>query len=221
MIGEERQPGDTPSANAQEYRQVFVAWVHQLLFLGYQQLGNAASLSGEEEPAITGKLVEQIEAVLDDPKSAQWTTYFHVSDDPPVNDGGQTGKRRKRVDIRFSSTRHRPRQRFSFEAKWLGKGNPAADYLGVNGLGCFLACQYAVKDSDAGMLGYIRSDSPEEWADKIETNLKGAAGEYAVCSGYGWRKHSFKNGPTHTFHTRHRRTNGREIEIYHSLLLFC
>ena len=221
MIGTERQSGDTPSENAKEYQQTFVARVHQLLFLGYQRLDNPGSLSEHDEPAITGMLVQKIEAVLDDPKAAQWITYFHVKDDPPVNDGVRTGKRRKRVDIRFSSARHRPRQHFSFEAKWLGKGNPVADYLGENGLGCFLACQYSAEDSDAGMLGYIRTDSPEEWADKIEKNLKGPAGKYAVCSGYGWRKHSFKNGPTHTFHTRHHRTNGHEIEIYHSLLLFC
>lgn len=221
MIGTERQSGDTPSANAQEYRQALLAWVHQLLFLGYQRLDNPGSLSGEEEPAITGMLVQQIAGVLDDPKSAQWTTYFHVKDDPPVNDGVRTGKRRKRVDIEFCYAQHRPRQHFSFEAKWLGSGNPVADYLGENGLGCFLACQYAAADSDAGMLGYIRTDSPEKWADKIGESLKGTVEKYAVCPGHGWRKHPFENGPTHTFRTRHHRKKGKEIEIYHSLLLFC
>ncbi len=221
MIGAERQSGDTPSGNAKDYRKVFVARVHQLLLLGYKRLDKPESLSEQEEPAITGKLVEQIDAVLDDRTSAQWVMYFQVKDDPPENDGVRTGKRRRRVDIEFVSGPYRPRQRFSFEAKWLGKDNPLAVYLGSDGLGCFLAGQYAAKDEDAGMLGYIRTDSPEKWAGKLGDSLKETAERYAVCSGCGWKKHSFKGGPGHTFHTRHRRDDGREIEIYHSLLSFC
>lgn len=47
MIGTERQPGDTSSGNAKDFRHAFVVRVHQLLFLGYQRLDNPASLSGE------------------------------------------------------------------------------------------------------------------------------------------------------------------------------
>ena len=209
------------SANTHDYRNVFLGRVHEVLQLGYRRL-DAKSYCAHDEPSITGNLVESIRAVMNDPKSPRWMNFFHVEDDPPVNNGTQTGKRRDRVDIELSSAVRRPRCRFSFEAKRLGVKNPVSDYVGCNGLGCFLDGKYAAKSDDAGMIGYVQSDSPDKWADKLAAQLNGSVTGHAVCSDGQWKVNKFKNGPGHTFHTRHKRkTIDREINIYHSLLIFC
>lgn len=220
MIDPISQICESKSSNFSDFQLAFLSHIHELLFLGYQKL-DAKALSTSDEPSITGELVRGIRAVMDDPDSADWVVQFNVEDDPPVNDGKSVGKRRPRVDIGFSSNERKPRDHLVFEAKRLGPSHPIAGYLNRDGLGCFLAGQYAAKDGDAGMLGYVQSSPLEDWADKLGKKLKGSSKKYAVCSGYGWKKHSFKGGPGHTFHTRHRRDDGRQIEIYHSLLRFC
>jgi hypothetical protein len=189
--------------------------------MGYERL-DAKGFSAEEEPSITGKLVVSMDTVIDDPKSKGWVKHLHVKDDPPVNDGNRTGKRRKRIDIEVVSAERMPRNHFSFEAKRLGKNNPISDYLGPDGLGRFLGGEYAANENDAGMLGYLQSATPADWASGLAAELTDSAKEYAVCASFGWKEHVFSRGPEHTFHTRHARKGlGRDLNIYHTLLSFC
>src|SRR4051812_48344025 len=107
------------SSNASALRKIFVGRVHQLLQLGYERLVPAA-LAKEQEPTITGYLVDAIDKVLSE-RSQGWMIAFSVHDDPPINDGHRKGKQRRRVDLRIDSAQLRPRARFRFEAKRLGK----------------------------------------------------------------------------------------------------
>ncbi len=211
----------SPSANTHDYRNAFLGRVHEILQLGYQRV-DVKSCSLSDEPTITGKLVESIRTVMDDPKSPRWMNFFSVEEDPPVNNGTKTGKRRDRLDIEFSSGTRRPRCRFSFEAKRLGVKNPVSDYIGREGLGCFLDGRYAAESDDAGMIGYMQSDSPREWAEKLAAQVDGLAKNHAVCKNGHWKASRFAKGPQYTFHTRHKRARiSREINIFHSLLAFC
>jgi hypothetical protein len=208
------------SANAPAFRTVFLNRVHELLCLGYQRLDPKTHVS-DDETAITGDLVEAMDAVIDDSQSRDWVRLFHVKDDPPINIAGRRGKHRRRIDIEVVSGESRPRSHFSFEAKRLRTNTSLGEYLGVDGLGCFLAGHYASNEDDAGMLGYVQSRSAKDWADDLQTRLRKSPKGYGVCRGHSWKLRPFIKGPRHTYYTRHKRPAiARNIEIYHTLLSF-
>lgn len=70
---------------------------------------------------ITGLICKQMEAILDDPASPRWVDDCEIHDDPPVHDKVRQGKHRRRVDLKLTSRRFRPRCRFCFEAKCLNR----------------------------------------------------------------------------------------------------
>ncbi|MGA2255127.1 MAG: hypothetical protein ABSG53_10735 [Thermoguttaceae bacterium] len=178
-----------------------------------------------QETAITGFLVEAIDAVLDRPPM-RWMQFYSVYDDPPVNEPKwrwqrRAGRSRKRVDIRIDCAETSPRTRFRFECKRLGRGHPAANYLGADGLGCFLRAEYAREDTRAGMLGYVQSDNEEKWAGKIEAAIASAEDHYAIQHDSPWRHEPVINELMHTYRSGHSRGRGRRpIEISHTLLRF-
>lgn len=222
MIGNSARRRRERSSNTPEYRKVFVTRVHQLLQLGYTRI-DAKACANEEETSITGFLTRAMDDVIDDGTSARWVRHFNVHDDPPVNSkDGRKGRRRRRIDIKLVSSERWPRSRFSFEAKRLGKASPLKEYLGAKGIGCFIAAQYAAEESDGGMLGYVQEGMVDEWQAKLKEQFDKPANNLAVCPGHSWKKHPFRSGPTHTFHSRHNRQSvGREFDIYHTLLAFC
>jgi hypothetical protein len=208
------------SLNASDFRRIFLVRVHRLLYLGYKRL-DIRTYANAEEPDITGDLRGAMEAVIDDPNAVDWLHLFYVEDEHHVNDAKRKGKRRKRVDIRVTASRPRPRNHFSIEAKRLSAKCPIGDYMGSEGLGCFLSGDYAAAEDDAGMLGYIQSKTIDEWAAALKELLDGEAATYQVSDGIAWAEHRFKGGPPMTFHSRHlRKTVGRPIDIFHNLLVF-
>lgn len=213
------------SYNSEDYERQFVPRVHQLIKLGYDRL-NPRRYATAEETAITGDLVEAMDAVLDEP-AERWMRYYSVHDDPPVNEphrrGQQRriGKARRRVDIRIDSARTSPRSRFRFECKRLGPGHGVSHYLGHDGLGCFLTCAYARDDERAGMLGYIQSEDEATWAFRIEQALLSAPADSAVRRESTWRLDPVIPALGHTYRSGHSRTTRRgPIEIYHTMLRF-
>ncbi len=215
-----RQPDRT--SNAADYRKAFLTRVHQLLQLGYARI-DAKACVDDEETSITGFLAQSMDDVIDDPGSARWTRHFNVHDDPPVNSSeGRKGRRRRRIDIKLVSSEKWPRSRFSFEAKRLGKTSPVTAYLGQTGLGCFIGGQYASEEQDGGMLGYIQNGSIDEWEEQLKDRFAKPSKDLAVCPGHSWKVHAFRGGPPRTFLSRHRRKSvGRDIDIYHTLFMFC
>lgn len=221
MINRRRVRRQEPTASSPAYRQVFVTRVHQLLELAYRR-SDPTTFQASQETAITGELVRIMDDVIDDPASPRWIRHFSVHDDPPVNAPGRLGRSRKRLDIKVVSAHRSPRSRFSFEAKRLGEDNPTGDYLGEEGLGCFLTGDYARDEGDAGMLGYVQSGTLGDWAGKIGDRISGAAKEFGLIVGQAWTHRPFRNGPAHTYHTRHaRKSVGRHIDVYHTLLACC
>jgi hypothetical protein len=219
------QPGG-PSDNSGDYERQFVPRVHRLVKLGYDRL-NPRQYATAEETAITGDLVEAIDAVLDDP-AERWMRYYSVYDDPPVNQPHRRGrprrqgKARRRVDIRIDSSQVSPRTRFRFECKRLGPAHGVRNYLGPKGLGCFLAGQYARGDDRAGMLGYVQSDDEPTWAARIEQSLIASPAEFAARRENPWRHEPVVPALVHTYRSGHGRGPGRRlIEIYHTLLRFA
>ncbi len=217
---DDAQSGDAgASANASDYRWVFLQRVHGVLQAGYLRL-NPSDYASSDEPTISGVLAGAMRAYLRE-DAPDWADHFSVHDDPPVTDGTRTGKRRNRIDIGVESSTPRPGQRFSFEAKRLGPGNSVGKYLGPDGLGCFLSGKYARQDDAAGMLGYVQSDSPAQWASKIQAGLQANVSVHGTSASRCWASHAFATGPEFVFASNHDRPAvGRPIAVYHSLLSF-
>jgi hypothetical protein len=118
-------------------------------------------------------------------------------------------------------TQHGRRPRFQCEAKRLHSDSSLGEYLGQDGLGRILNGDYAAQHPDAGMLGYVQSGTPEEWANKLESKLKDEDGPYDVLRGGGLRPMKLSRSLSHTFYSRHNRAPVKApIDMYHTLLLF-
>ena len=220
MIDPLSPQGDGVSANAPDYRRIFLRRVHHLLRFAYERL-TPANYATEEEPSITGDLEQAIQAICDDPKSPDWVSQYASSDDPPVNVPGRKGKHRPRIDIRIVSLERRPRTRFYFEAKRLGTDHRAANYWGKDGLGCYLRGDYASQEEDGGMLGYMQSDDEAHWASKLKEKLQKTNADYAPVANPLWHLHQFGPECLPAYRSEHMRQQPKlKIVIYHTLLMF-
>jgi hypothetical protein len=212
------------SANRSDYEQLFIRRVYDLIKLGYNKLCSS-TYATEEETVITGDLAEAIEGILEDPNE-DWMRFYRVYDDPPINESiaapRRRGKGRRRVDIKLDSSEVAPYARFCFEAKRLGKGNPVSRYLGPKGLGCFLNGSYAGAEQRGGMLGYVQSDDEQTWAAKIDKAFTSSPNSFCLQT----KQSHFRLNQTsaqlrHTYVSEHRRTtDGKQLQIYHSFLIF-
>ena len=212
--------GDGLSDNAPEYRQVFLIHVHRLLQTGYERLV-PAEFSDAKEPVISGRIAEQIESYLDGPAAEGWEVFYEVFDQNPEHDKRRGGNERLKTDIRIKRTCTSPRLRFIFEAKRLRNASSLRAYFSDEGLGAFLSGDYAASSLDVGMLGYIQTGTPEEWACKVEGRLRDSAEKLCVIAARAWCKHKFVRGSDHTYRSCHTRTaSGHPLDIYHTFLLF-
>lgn len=209
------------SDNAPEYRQVFLIHVHRLLQIGYSRLV-PAQFGNTEEPVITGRIAEEIEQFLDEPPLEGWEIFYEVFNEHPERDHRRKGNERLKTDIRIKSSGTSPRLRFIFEAKRLRDGGSLRAYFNEEGIGAFLNEEYAKDSLDAGMLGYVQTGTPNDWAARIENRLIADEKRLRVIPGKGWRRHRFDNGPEYSFLSSHSRSSSdHRIDVYHSLLVFC
>lgn len=210
----------SPAGNTPEFRQAFIRKCHRLVGLAYQTL-DAPSFHGAEETEITGELVHAMEELLEKPSAPRWMHQMDVLDDPPQNTPGRRGRRRRRVDIEIRRVQAGPRPRFRFEAKRLNSKQSIAAYLGRDGLMLYVTGEYAREQDEAGMLGYIQTETPAEWAGRIGGQLHGSATSYSVCMAGEWVSSPLVEELGHTFRSGHDRSAvGRSIAVYHTLLIF-
>ena len=219
MIKSSRPHDSSSSANSVFLRSVFLRRVHELVLLGYDRM-NASTYATEQEPVITGDLVNAIDSVLSE-RIEPWMSMFSVHDDPAINDGKRKGKRRQRVDLRLDSGEFSPRARFQFECKRLGKRHTSKVYLGPEGLGCFLRGDYAKDDDQAGMIGYVQSGNLGDWGMRIEKELMKTPDIYAMVPKTTFAAGVPRSTASLSYHSQHHRaTLGRPIVIDHVLLSF-
>jgi hypothetical protein len=205
-----------------EYQKAFRKYVFKLLKMGYDRL-DAASLKNSEEEDITGEIVREINEILDDRGSPSWVRFFTVHEELRINEAGRRGKRRKRVDIEFEWVCHCPRPHYPFEAKRLCiNTHPISEYVGPSGLGEFLSGNYAQDRIEAGMIGYIQSDTPEAWAAKAQKKFEKEPEIIQICSDGNWTNIKIISELGHCFRSKHHRsTEKRPITLYHVFLIFC
>lgn len=162
-----------PNELAADYWSVFRKHVFSLVQMGHSRLDRQALQMAQEED-ITGELQRAIAELLDS-DAPSWADAYSICEEPRVHAPDRRGKRRRRLDLRFERVDSRPRPHYEFECKRLCKDKSGvADYFGQDGMALFLSGEYASGWPEAGMLGYVQTDSPEEWAQKLERKLEGA-----------------------------------------------
>jgi hypothetical protein len=206
----------------QAYANRLCTHAHCLIAEGYARMEKAAFAS-ELEPAITGELVRQMRAYLESGATAPtWAVFYTIHDDPPRSVVGKLGIARPRVDIEFERVVSGPRPRLQFEAKRLDTptGHTVSGYLGKDGLGCFTSGRYPMTHHEAGMLGYVQSETEEIWADRIELALRKEKAKYmATDPPFSYQRlHSLLR---YTYRSHHRQGKRPEfVTIHHILLRF-
>lgn len=216
------QLSESSSDDSNDYHNAFRKRVFTLLKWGHERLDAGAYKNSEEED-ITGDLVKEIKAILQDRNYPRWISNYTVHEEPRINSLDRKGKHRKRLDIEFERVRHGSRPCYPFEAKRLcAKTHPISKYSGSSGMGEFLAGSYAADKNEAGMLGYIQSDTPEIWAKKAANKFKTDAAKIQMCSGGDWIRVNIINKIEHSYRTVHDRVSvGKPITMYHLFLNFC
>ena len=221
MSNDSPTPPPMAKSNAPLYQSAFVKKCHTLIALGHARL-SAPSLSAAQETEITGELVREIKAVLQHDAAPGWMAHFYVADDPPQNAPNRLGKARRRVDIEFERGGQRGfRPRLHFEAKRLYRSGSVSDYLGAEGLGLFVAGEYASTQDVGGMIGYVQSDQPAIWVEKIRNGLAADAARFGFRVPPGLVAVSLSASLELTQLSHHDRIAvGRPVAIYHTFLRF-
>lgn len=214
-----KEPHDFASNNKAPYRTSLVNRSHQILKLGYDLL-DPALLGASEEEAITGRLTKAMQDALEDLDAPPWAKNFWAAEETRVNESDREGKHRLRIDIEVIEHRRGPRPRFRFEAKRLRDPDSRREYLGHDGLGCFLDGRYAASDPDAGMLGYVQEGTVADHVTTISDALLKDPARFRVAQDGGWKEHRLVKG-LQTYASSHQRTSELPgILIFHTLLHF-
>ena len=201
-------------------RLAFIGNVHRMLALGYSRL-DAPKYHDADENLLTQEFAAALRKVANDAGSPRWAAQFVVHEKQKQNDGKRQGNYRLELDIVLERTQHGRNPTFVIEAKRLGPRHPVTTYLGPKGMGAFISCEYAKEHGDAGMLGYVQSQTMDQWCDSIGRELGAPNANYHVETNGTWQPHAFRGGPAKTYCSRHTRSGNRgAITIYHTLLNF-
>lgn len=162
----------TSSVLDEEYWNFRRIHVHLLVAWGYLE-AKPQIVQTDKEDDITDFICQAIERVILSNR-APWCSEYEVHEQKPISGGSRTGPDRRKTDIiiRFLTESQRPT--YVFEAKPLNypKGYQRENnYIdNLNGLGRFIKGEYADYTSnypEVGMLGYVLSDTPEKWRDRL------------------------------------------------------
>jgi len=202
------------------YLLAFIRNCHRWLGIGYSLL-DARSLAAAEEPAITGELVKAMKEAKLAADAPGWMIRMYVADDPPVNFPGRLGKHRRRVDMEFERSERGNTLHFHCEAKRLYRSDSVVEYLGSEGLGMFLAGDYARNEPAGAMLGYVQTENTAEWIGRLKATLAKERVKYGVTNNSLLQAAGLIPELPQIQASEHERPMiGRSILIYHTLLTF-
>lgn len=210
------------SANRSYFEQAFIGHVLRLVQMGYDRIPQPEDYAKAQETDITGVLKCAVQRAMEDHRAPEWTLFYHVTEEEPIETATRQGKRRRRVDIEIVRSVRGPRPRFQFEAKRLHDSSSTAAYVGQDGLGCFLAGAdaYARQSQSASMLGYVQTGTSAKWAKRISARLASTPSARQTAANGAWQSHQTVSGPNHTYRTAHNRPQSDPIALYHILLTF-
>ncbi len=191
----------------------------RLIWLGYQRL-NPMSFAMSDEDDITDELVEQINLVRQDSDAPDWVDRYEVHEQRRKRIDGKRGKDRPIMDIEIERHHRGPRPRLGFEAKRLGRGHTAGNYLGNKGLGAFLTGYYQTTHGESGMLGYVQEGTSADWSAKLEQELSRDPSKHRLAENGEWRP-SPSGSSAPAFYSNHTDLKGDPLLVIHVLLPFA
>lgn len=198
------------------YKACFRRDAFQLLAWGHED-ARGKILNDLEETQITGFISEAIDKRLMSFKTPARFDRYGLKEDNPVPSESRTGKQRRRLDIIIERAQRGPRPRYVFEAKRLHRINHGIDkYSGKEGLLRFVQGTYAAEYPEAAMVGYIQSDTPDYWIEKLTKVL--AKGDELRISKHLSRDVVLKSIP-HSWVSEHTRKHLNPITLYHVMLV--
>ncbi|MHB9036375.1 MAG: hypothetical protein ACYC64_06885 [Armatimonadota bacterium] len=202
------------------YYDAFIRDAHQMLVWGYDGAKNRIS-ADDEEPAITGLIVAAIEDKLNDVDTPDYYDKYQPHENKPDNKTGRKGKHRPMPDIMICFSGCRPRMEFYVEAKRLrANGFPIGEYIGEDGLQCFLRGDYACDCLSAAMIAYIQSDTPERWFTQLDNRFSSDTSKsLGIKTELG--QTSVLSDLPHEWVSEHSRNDSTNIRIYHIFLDCC
>lgn len=215
--------GAVGAPDREEYAAQFRRHCHQLIAFGYLAI-RGESHNESKENFITQRLKQAIQTGQSDGVLPRWAGHYFVQDQIHVDVPGLEVDERPKIDIHFESNESRRRPVYHFEAKRLRAADThsVSEYVGKDGLGMFLAELYGRMGDEGGMLGYVQSESPAGWAQKISGKLQpDPQGNHQLTADGAWARVPLIAEFEHTYVTRHTRPTLRDITIYHTLLDFC
>jgi hypothetical protein len=188
-----------------------------IVWLGYSRM-NANAFAKAEEDTITGELVKEMKQAIEDDNAPAWAEHYSVSEQVRANTEGKMGKYRPIVDVELERHKRGQRPRLRFEAKRLGRGSGVSDYVGAEGLGAFLDGYYVSTHNEAGMLGYVQTQTENHWAGKLGAVLIAPA--HNITAGGDWSHVQISGASPYTYQTVHSDRNEVVLYVSHSLLSF-
>ena len=155
----------------------------------------------------------------------EWTRAYVVTAEVRQRHKTRRGKARKRIDLQVETTAaKRGRPLFLFEAKrFYHRSDCVAEYVGTDGLGGFLAGDYARDALHAGMLGYVQKGTNLASIQKVEAKLSNERSTHGLAAqGPVWSTQCLDARLGDTYVSQHTRQQSLpSITLYHSFLRCC
>lgn len=164
------------------YSENFRYNAHRLIAIGYRKaLPQIKSSARRDETHTTGFIAEAIDGWLNQEEPEGFDGYS-VLDDPPERSYGGTraGRSRLRSDLVITYS-NRPRNRFVCEAKRLKSGR-GVEYIGSDGMGCFISGNYAQNYLEVAMLGYVETKDIAKWKEILWRHVDEKSAELELNS---------------------------------------
>lgn len=147
---------------------LLIAWAHKDIEL---------LLNTDDEEEITGLLYRSIDNELCSGR-LRWFSNYSVKNEAPISNGKLQGKNRKVIDLIIELVAQKGHPKYVFEAKPLNypkRYQRTPNYIGRDGIERFLKGEYAdytANYPELGMLGYVLSDSPELWRERLKKAIQ-------------------------------------------------
>ncbi|MEZ4862360.1 MAG: hypothetical protein R3C14_13675 [Caldilineaceae bacterium] len=168
----------------QAYSTSFRLHAHLLLAWGYERA--KSQFGSEDEEEISDILYQNIQHLLY-LEQQRWMANYAVKNEDPISGGARKGKNRREIDLIIEFT-GRGRPQYVFEAKvlnWSKVHQRTSHYTDKdNGMGRFLTGEYAnytARFPEVGMLGYVLSDSIEDWKQRLTTAIERKKDPLQLC----------------------------------------
>ena len=82
--------------------------------------------------------------------------------------------------------------------------------------------KHAREADEAGMLGYVQSETPVDWAKKAHNKFKNAPDLVQTCPDGNWSSVNIVSKLDHCYRSKHHRFSVKKpIILYHLFLVFC